>query len=161
MTAIMSLADHIFTDLQDRHTEMYLEFLHDLQLSDAEIQASQPSLATQSYQYSFIEEFGYSTDNFNEAMAALSGRELCVSIRNQIFLQSYFEAKNIKQPTWLSLHAELEMDHFQDAILPVLTHYSYMHNSTHIADLIQVIQQSIHRHIQYFEELLIEYESQM
>jgi hypothetical protein len=30
--AIMSLADHTFTDLQDGHSEMYVEFLHDLGL---------------------------------------------------------------------------------------------------------------------------------
>jgi hypothetical protein len=33
-SALLSLADHIFTDLQDGHNQMYLEFLHALGLSE-------------------------------------------------------------------------------------------------------------------------------
>ncbi|MCP2730851.1 hypothetical protein [Limnofasciculus baicalensis] len=52
--AIMSLADHIFTDLQDGHSEMFLDFLDDLELSQVDIQTSQRSAATLSYERSFL-----------------------------------------------------------------------------------------------------------
>jgi thiaminase len=155
-TAIMALADHIFTDLRDSHEKMYVEFLHDLGLSDAEIVASRRSVATASYERSFFDDFGYETKNFYEALAALSGRELCVALRNAIILQHYFDARTMKRPTWLALHAQLEVDHFYDAIRPALTHYNG--NSAKIADLMKAIEHGIDRHMQYFEDMLHEYE---
>lgn len=157
-TALMSLADHIFTDLQDGHNEMYLEFLHELGLSEVEIQATQPSAATKAYERSFFDDFGYGTENFDAALAALSGRELCVSVRNRVILQYYFDERNIKHPVWLALHAEVEMDHFYDAIRPTLSHHT--EDATEINTLIQSIHRGIDRHVQYFEELLHEYEAQ-
>jgi pyrroloquinoline quinone (PQQ) biosynthesis protein C len=155
--AIMSLSDHIFTDLQDGHDDMYIEFLHDIGLSDAEIKASNRSLATISYERSFFDDFGYETENFYETLAALSGRELCVSLRNVRILQYYFDARNQKQPTWLSLHAELEIEHFRDAIRPVITRY--YDDSVKIDSLMKAVERGIDRHIQYFEDILHEYES--
>jgi hypothetical protein len=58
-SAILSLADHTFTDLQDGHSEMYVEFLHELGLSDTEIAASERSRATTAYERSFFDDFGY------------------------------------------------------------------------------------------------------
>jgi thiaminase len=155
--AIMSLADHTFTDLQDGHSEMYLEFLYDLGLRDAEIQASRRSAATVSYERSFFDDFGYETNNFYEALAALSGRELCVAVRNQRILQCYFDARRMKRPTWLALHAELEVEHFHDSIRPALTRYTG--NSTKIADLMKAVERGVDRHVQYFEDMLHEYDS--
>lgn len=152
--AIMSLADHTFTDLQDGHSEMYLEFLHELGLSKAEIKAADRSAATVSYERSFFDDFGYGTDNFYEAIAALSGRELCVSIRNERILQCYFDVRTMKHPTWLALHAELEVEHFHDTIRPALTRYAG--NATKIADLMNAVKLGIDRHVQYFDEMLDE-----
>ncbi|MGI0486712.1 hypothetical protein ACN4EK_14830 [Pantanalinema rosaneae CENA516] len=154
--ALLSLSDHIFTDLQDGHTEMFVEFLHDLDLSDDDIAAAQRSGATSAYERSFFDDFGNGIDNFYEALAALSGRELCVSIRNAIILQSYFDVRHLKHPTWLSLHAELELNHFQDSIRPVLLHHN---NALQITRVVNAIEQGIDRHVQYFEDLLQEYES--
>ena len=153
--ALLSLSDHIFTDLQDGHSEMFVEFLHDLGLSNDDIAAPQRSAATLSYERSFFNDFGSGMNNFYEALAALSGRELCVSIRNARILQSYFNVHNMKHPTWLSLHAELELNHFQDSIRPVLVHHN---NSIQLTSVVQAIERSIDRHVQYFEELLQEYE---
>jgi thiaminase len=155
--AIMSLADHTFTDLQDGHSEMYLEFLHDLGLGNAEIKSSCRSAATASYERSFFDDFGYETNNFYEALVALSGRELCVAVRNERILQYYFDARSMKHPTWLALHAELEVEHFHDTIRPALTRYTG--NLTKIADLMKAVERGIDRHVQYFEEMLHEYES--
>lgn len=155
--AIMSLADHIFTELQDNHCEMYLEFLQELGLSDAEIVVAQRSSATASYERSFFDEFGYGTENFYEALAALSGRELCASIRNERILQSYFDARGMKHPTWLSLHRELEVNHFQDSIRPVLAHYE--EDSVKLTNVLKAVERGIKRHVQYFDDLLHEYES--
>jgi len=153
--AILSLADHIFTDLQDKHNVMFMEFLYELGLSDDDISVAQRSAATASYERSFIDEFGYGTDNFYEALAALSGRELCVSIRNVQILQFYFDARGMKHPTWLSLHAEVEAEHFQDAIRPVLTRYT--EDSGKLTSVIVSFERGIDRHVQYFDELLQEY----
>lgn len=155
--AIMSLADHTFTDLQDGHSEMYLEFLHDLGLSHADIKTADRSAATISYERSFFDDFGYETANFYEAIAALSGRELCVSIRNERILQYYFDARSMKHPTWLALHAELEVEHFHDTVRPALTRYTG--NATKIADLMNAVKVGIDRQVQYFDEMLHEYES--
>ncbi|WP_017301154.1 iron-containing redox enzyme family protein [Nodosilinea nodulosa] len=154
--ALLSLSDHIFTDLEDGHSEMYVEFLHDLGLSDDDIAAAQRSAATTAYERSFFDQFSYGTDNFYEALAALSGRELCVSVRNGKILRHYFDARAMKQPTWLSLHAELEVNHFQDSIRPVLIHAE---DSAMPARVVAAIDQGIDRHVQYFEDLLQEYES--
>ncbi len=153
----MSLADHTFTDLQDGHSEMYLEFLHELELGDTEVQALHRSAATVLYERSFFDDFGYETSNFYEALAALSGRELCVSVRNGRLLRDYFDARRLKHPTWLALHAELEVEHFQDAIRPVLTRYTG--DTAKIADLMQAVERGVDRHVQYFEAMLHEYES--
>jgi pyrroloquinoline quinone (PQQ) biosynthesis protein C len=155
--AIMSLADHTFTDLQDGHSELYIDFLHELGLNDAAIAASQRSVATTAYERSFFDDFGYGHDNFYEALAALSGRELCVSSRNVRILQSYFDALGMKRPTWLSLHAELEVNHFQDSLRPVLTRYDG--DSVALTRVLKAIECGIDRHVQYFEALLHEYEA--
>ncbi len=157
-TALLSLADHTFTDLQDGHSELYVEFLHALGLGDAAIALAQRSPATTAYERSFFDDFGYGTDNFYEALAALSGRELCVSVRNAKLLQSYFDARNLKHPTWLSLHAELEVNHFQDSIRPVLM--CYEGDATKLTSVLQAVERGIDRHVHYFEALLHEYESQ-
>jgi thiaminase len=156
-SAILSLADHTFTDLRDGHSEMYVEFLYELGLNDREITATQRSAATHSYERSFFDDFGYDSENFYEALSALSGRELCVSIRNGRLLQHYFDAHDMKHPTWLSLHAELEVNHFQDSIRPVLTRYE--EDPTKLASVIKAIERGIDRHVEYFEELLQEYEA--
>lgn len=135
---------------------MYVEFMHDLGLSDAEIALAQRSAATSAYERSFFDDFGYGTDNFYEALAALSGRELCVSVRNARLLQFYFDARNLQHPTWLSLHAELEVNHFQDSIRPVLMRYEG--DATKLTSVIQAVERGIDRHVQYFEDLLHEYE---
>ena len=156
-SAILSLADHTFTDLQDGHSEMYVEFLHELGLSDTEIAASERSRATTAYERSFFDDFGYGTENFYEALAALSGRELCVSIRNARLLESYFDVRGLKHPIWLSLHAELEVNHFQDSIRPVLVRFD--EDLFKLTNVVSAIERGIDRHVQYFEDLLHEYES--
>ncbi|MBW4665894.1 MAG: hypothetical protein KME60_00245 [Cyanomargarita calcarea GSE-NOS-MK-12-04C] len=64
----------------------------------------------------------------------------------------------MKHPIWLSLHAELEVNHFQDSIRPVLTRYDG--DSTKLTSVIKAVERGIDRHVQYFEDLLYEYESQ-
>jgi len=55
----------------------------------------------------------------------------------------------------LSLHAELEVNHFQDSIRPVLLPYNDLEKLTGV---IRVMEQGIDRHVQYFEDLLDKYE---
>ena len=157
-SAIMALADHTFTDLQDGHSEMFLALLDVLGLDRSDLQSTERSAATISYERSFFNTFGYETSNFYEALAGLSGRELCVSIRNQRILQEYFDPQNLEHPAWLALHAELEVDHFLDAIRPVLIHFV---GEVAINDVIQAVEQSIDRHMQYFDDLLDEFNAEL
>ncbi|MCP2730850.1 hypothetical protein [Limnofasciculus baicalensis] len=82
-----------------------------------------------------------------------------MSVRNQRLLKYFFDVRNLKRPIWLELHAELEVDHFLDAIKPALIHYAG--DSTKTVDLIQAVKHSIDRHIGYFDQMLHEYESQV
>lgn len=153
--AIMSLADHLFTDLKDDHTEMFLNFLEDLELREKAIFSTQRSQATKVYESSFFDDFGYGMDNFYEAIAGLSGRELMVSIRNQFLLKYYFDRQQKKQPTWVALHAELELDHFYDSISSAII--KYVNNTQKMEALMGAIKTSIDRHLNYFDDLLNEY----
>jgi thiaminase len=154
--AILSLADHTFTDLKDGHNELFADCLHSLGLSTQQMAQTQPTAATIAYAQSFFDDFGYDTANFYEALAALSGRELCVALRNQRLLAQFFDPHRIPQPIWLSLHAQLEVDHFQDAIRPVLTRYAQ--DPARLAALNAAIHHGIDRHIAYFDQLLQEFD---
>ncbi|WP_445927113.1 hypothetical protein [Leptodesmis sp.] len=124
-------------------------------LDDTAIQQSQRSIATMTYERSFVDDFGYGAENFYPALASLSGRELCVSIRNQRILRDYFDVHGLPHPTWLALHAELEIAHFLDYIRPGIVHA--IQNEAQMASLKQAIAQGIDRHIRYFDDLLTEY----
>ncbi|HEV3157792.1 MAG TPA: iron-containing redox enzyme family protein [Candidatus Baltobacteraceae bacterium] len=153
--AIMALSDHIFTDLRDGHDLMFVDFLHDLGLDDATIDSSTKSIATEGYERSFTDDFGFEADNFYQTLAALSGREISVAVRNGRILQQYFTRKNMPHPLWLTLHAELEVDHFRDAVRPVLMRYG---NEPDKAEnlIIPAVQRGIDRHFKYFDELFAE-----
>jgi thiaminase len=153
--AVMALGGHVFTDLRDGHDVMFADFLCQLGLSDAAICASSPSPSTIAYSQSFFDVFGYGTHNFYEALATLSGRELCVALRNRRLLLHYFNTANKKQPTWLALHAELELDHFRDAVRPALARCGDDLAAT--ALLTTAIEAGIDRHVQYFDEMLAEW----
>lgn len=154
--AIMALSHHIFTDLRDSHEVMYVDYLRDLGLSDPEIAASRPSPATLAYGRSFFEDFGYEAENFYEAIAALSGRELCVAVRNGRILRDYVRPRNLPQSEWLVLHETLEEEHYRDAIAPILMRHGK--DPDKVEALMRSVCRGIERHVQYFEELLLEYQ---
>lgn len=156
--AVMALANHIFTDLRDGHDLMFAEFLRDLGLTEAELAASSPSPSTAAYIQSFFDDFGYEPSNFYEALAALSGRELSVAVRNGRILRGYFDPRNLARPTWIALHAELELEHFHDAVRPALRHCAG--DSVAFAALTKAVTAGIERHAQYFDALLREYEAE-
>jgi len=154
-SAVMALAHHIFADLRDNHEIMYVHYLHDLGLTDHDIGTSRPGPATLSYARSFLDDFGYGTENFHEAIAALSGRELCVAVRNGRILRHYTRARGLPQSEWLVLHEELEEEHYRDAIRPVLMRYSK--EPERMDALMMSVRRGIERHVQYFDDMLQEY----
>ena len=153
--AIMALAHHIFAELRDNHEVMFVDYLHDLGLSDHAIATSRPGPATRSYALSFADDFGYGTENFWEAIATLSGRELCVSARNGRILKHYIRARGLPQSEWLVLHEELEEEHYRDAIRPVLMRYAK--EPDRMDALNECVRRGIERHVGYFDELLQEH----
>jgi hypothetical protein len=155
--SVMALAHHVFTDLRDGHDLMFADFLRELDVGVDEICASRASPATVAYMQSFFDDFGYGPSNFYEALGALSGRELCVALRNRRIIRGYFEPRGTEPPTWIALHAELELDHFHDAVRPALAHSSG--DPQALANLTKAIERGIDRHIDYFDELLREYQA--
>ena len=155
-SAIMALTDHVFTDLRDNHELMYEEFLRLLGVDEAARRRATPSAASSAYMRSFVDEFAAERHDFYSALAALSGRELCVALRNRRLLSQYFVPRGLEQPAWLVLHSELEAEHFRDALRPVLE--ASDPDSAAFAAHFRAISQAIERHVSYFDQLLLEYE---
>jgi hypothetical protein len=61
-----------------------------------------------------------------------------------------------RYPTWLTLHAELEIEHFQDTLRVAAYHAN---DPATIAALMGAIERGIDRHVQYFEDMLVEINS--
>jgi len=91
-------------------------------------------------------------------MAALSGRELSVVVRNRRLLKSYFAARGLDAPSWITLHAELEVDHFLDLARPLLTPQGV---EALLPDVIRLgMERTIGRHVEYLDALLREQKEQ-
>jgi hypothetical protein len=155
-SALMALADHVFTDLRDNHELMYDEFLRLLGIDEAEVQKTTPSAASTTYMRSFIDEFAAERADFYSALAALSGREICVSLRNRRLLSQYFIPRGLERPAWLVLHAELEVEHFRDAVRPLLE--AGEPDAAAFAAQFRARSRAIEKHVSYFDQLLLEYE---
>jgi hypothetical protein len=152
--AIMALADHIFTDLRDGHDEMFDAFLQDLPVSKIAAALEQPSDATRRYIRSFFDDFGFETEDFFVALAALGARELCVSPRNQRLIRHYFVPRGIEPPTWIALHADLELDHFHDVVRPMLA--ARRNDIPTLTAARSAAERAIDHHVQLFDDLLLE-----
>ena len=126
--SIMALADHIFTDLRDDHDVLFAECLQHFGLPSGTLYVGSPSPATQAYIESFVESFlndrRAPPTAWLEAIAALTGRELSVALRNQRLIRSYFAPRGQAAPIWISLHAELEVNHALDALRPILSDWA-------------------------------------
>jgi hypothetical protein len=155
--AVMALADHIFTDVRDGHDEMYDSFLRALGVDGPEATRARPGGAADRYTRSFLDDFGPDAQDLFVALAALGGRELCVSLRNQRLITQYFVPRGIEPPVWIALHAHLELDHFRDAIRPVLLGRSG--GASLPADLERAVERAVDQHVRLFDDLLREHQA--
>jgi len=153
--AVLALADHIFTDLRDGHDVLFAELLHDLGFPVGTLHAEVVSPATASYIESFLDDCHAPTVTWLQAMAALGGRELSVVVRNQRLLKSYFAPRGLRGPTWITLHAELEIDHFLDLLRPVLMQGA---DAAPPEAVRLAIDRTLGRHVEYLDALLQEHE---
>jgi len=153
--AILALADHIFTDLQDGHDLLFAELLGDLGYPVGTLHAEVVSPATAAYIESFLDDCNAPAATWFEVMAALGGRELSVVVRNQHLLKSYFAPLGLRGPTWITLHAELESDHFLDLVRPLLMQGA---DVTSREALRLPIERTLGRHAEYLDALLQEHE---
>src|SRR5262249_27300333 len=128
----------------------------DLRVSPAEASLATPSPATCQYIQSFFDDFGLDTSGFFAALTALGGRELCVSLRNRRLIDQYFAPRGLAPPTWIALHAELELDHFHDAIRPVLGAPAGG-DATTFAAAYAAVERAVGSHVRLFDDLLGEY----
>jgi thiaminase len=156
--AILALADHIFTDLRDGHDLMFAELLHELGFPAGTLHARSVSPATAAYIESFLDDCRTPTVTWVDAIATLSGRELSVVVRNQRLLKSYFAPRGLCGPSWITLHAELEIDHFLDIVRPVLTQPGAGAGADKA--LLEAVRTAIDRHAEYLDALLREHEKE-
>ena len=154
---ILALADHTFTDLRDNHDVLFAECLHGLGFPAGTLHADTASPATLAYIESFPADCGLPEVTWLHAVAALSGRELSVALRNQRLLAQYFAPRGMSGPTWITLHAELEVDHFLDAIRPVLAQPDLA--APAIDALVLATDRAFARHADYLDALLHEHDS--
>jgi hypothetical protein len=157
--SIMALADHIFTDLGDDHDVLFAECLQYFGLPPGTLYVGSPSPATQAYIESFIESFLNArrapATAWIEALAGLTGRELSVALRNQRLIRSYFAPRGQSAPIWISLHAELEVDHALDALKPLLADQA---TGTVAPEVLRAVAgQAFGRHADYLDALLEEH----
>jgi thiaminase len=155
--SIMALADHVFTDLRDDHDVLFAECLECFGLPAGTLYAGSPSPATRTYIESFMDDTRASAATWLEATAALAGRELSVALRNQRLIRSYFAPRDQTAPIWIGLHAELEVDHFLDALRPVLAERAL--GTASLAALHLAVGGAFGRHAEYLDALLDEYEA--
>jgi hypothetical protein len=90
-------------------------------------------------------------------VAALAGRELSVALRNRRLLKSYFGARSLPGPTWITLHAELEVDHFLDVLRPLIS--EDVAAAALLAPVHQAVARAFGRHADYLDALLAEHEA--
>jgi thiaminase len=153
--AILALADHIFTDLRDDHDQMFREYLHQLGFPSWTLHGEPVSEATRAYVGSFFDDCGASSCSFFEAIAALGGRELSVALRNRRLLELYFGPRGLNAPAWISLHAELEVEHFVDVIEPFVARDG--NGSAQLRAARGAIGRAVGRHVGYLDALLREH----
>jgi pyrroloquinoline quinone (PQQ) biosynthesis protein C len=152
--AILALADHVFTDLKDNHDLLFAEWLHQLGFPAGTLHAAAVSPATTTYIESFLDDCRRPTVTWLDAVAALGGRELSVALRNQRLLRSYFAPRGLSGPTWITLHADLEIDHFLDVVRPLLAEQG----TTPLDSVRVAIDGALRRHVEYLDALLREHE---
>ena len=153
--SIMALADHVFTDLRDDHDVLFAACLQRFGLPTGTLYAGSPSPATQTYTESFMDDSRAPATTWLEATAALAGRELSVALRNRRLMRSYFAARGETAPLWITLHAELEVDHFLDALRPILAERAS--GTASLAAVHAAVGRAFGRHAEYLDTLLEEY----
>jgi hypothetical protein len=153
--SILALADHIFADLRDDHDGMFGEFLHQLGFPAGALHAEHASAATRAYVRSFFDDCGAPSCTFFDAIAALGGRELSVSLRNRRLLRSYFGPRGLAEPTWIRLHAELEIEHFLDVVEPIVARAGS--DSPQLRAAREGIERAFEQHARYLDALMLEH----
>lgn len=151
--AVMSLADHVYTDLRDDHDALFAKCLQSFGFPRGVLHVGLPSPATRRYTEQFLDECRAPTATWLDATATLAGRELSVAVRNQRLVHGYFAPRDEPAPTWIALHAELEVDHCLDALRPVIAQ-----NAGSSTTFEPAMDRAFSRHADYLDALLEEYE---
>jgi len=152
--AIMALADHVLSDLRDNHDELFQQYLHQLGFPPGTSSGDTIGPATEAYIQSFFDDCRAPAVTWFEALAALGGRELSVALRNRRLLRLYFAPRGLPAPTWLALHAELEVDHCLDVVGPVLAEHGG--DSARLAVIRAALERAMQRHSAYLDDLIHE-----
>lgn len=149
--AVLELADHTLVEMKEDHAGLYVDFLKHLGVSDEDIKNAAEGDSTRRYEQSFLTAFGTETNNFVDSVIALSARELFAAIRNTYVTKALKDHYGIDQSPWWQLHERLEIDHFRNAIRPVLSELGSGRRAT---PEIAIMKSEIDRHADYWDGLL-------
>jgi thiaminase len=153
--AVLELADHTLTEMREDHAGLYRDFLRSLGVTPKELQQSVKNDCTTRYEQSFLLQFGTSTDNFVDSVAALSARELFAALRNTFVINALKEKYSVDQSPWWQLHERLEVEHFRGSVRPIIAEILAKHRSFNEA--VSIMKSEIDCHVRYWDDLLAEY----
>jgi len=148
---VEALAHHTWVEMKENHARMYQDFMR--QLGSPEDKYSKENKATLDYKSHFIKKFGVTENNFQDAVAALSARELFASIRNAWVLSAFRSFYNIEKTPWWEAHEHLELEHFQNTFAPLS---GELLDSTFRDNLLRQMYEEIDAHVSYWDALLDE-----
>lgn len=148
---VEELAHHTWVEMKENHARMYQDFMQQLGLPDDEY--SKENKATIDYKSHFIKKFGVTEDNFIDAVASLSARELFASIRNTWVLDAFRSSYNIEKTPWWDAHEHLELEHFRDIFAPLS---GELLDSAFRDNLLRQMREEIDAHVRYWDALLNE-----
>jgi len=148
---VEELAHHTWVEMKENHARMYQYFMR--QLGPQEGKYSKENKATLDYKSHFVKKFGVTENNFKDAVAALSARELFASIRNTWVLAAFRSFYNIEKTPWWDAHEHLELEHFQDIFAPLSEEFL---DKTFRDNLLRQMREEIDAHVRYWDALLDE-----
>lgn len=141
---LLELTEHIEEEIKQDHHGLCLEFLKDIGITSPELIELLP--ITENYSDSFIMRFQSPSTSFEDAIAALAGRELVAPFRNRIISDAMLNCYGKDTLYFWKLHESLELEHFNGFWKNIL-------NENNEENLINAAKNEIREHIQFWDNI--------
>lgn len=149
--AVQVLAAYDSNELRESRDRCLTGLLQDLSLPIGPIHVPSASPATTAYLDSCVEHCSSPT-TWVEALAALSGCELAIVLRNRRLIQSRFTSDSLSVRTYFALHAALDFDQFLALVQPTVP------DANGPAPAQASLNRALQRHVDYIDALLHEHD---